>query len=91
VLLLEAGGDLKKLRGGVLWNYERNSLPDDYDVPCFHGISTESDAIRWDFWAHHYSNDQRQRRDPKHARLRESPGYSILGREFWAVVRLTTP
>ena len=47
VLLLEAGGDPKKLRGGVLWNHARNSLPDDYDVPCFHGISTESDAMRW--------------------------------------------
>jgi choline dehydrogenase-like flavoprotein len=73
VLLLEAGGDPKKLHGGVLWNYERNSLPDDYDVPCFHGISTESDAIRWDFWVRHYSNDQSQKRDPKHCEIEGEP------------------
>ena len=73
VLLLEAGGDPKKLRGGDLWNHARNSLPDDYDVPCFHGISTESDAIRWDFWVRHYSNEQRQKRDPKHREIEGEP------------------
>ena len=27
-----------------------NSLPDDYDVPAFHALSTENDALRWDFF-----------------------------------------
>jgi choline dehydrogenase-like flavoprotein len=66
VLLLEAGGDPRELGGGVRWDKERVALPDDYDVPCFHGISTESDALRWDFWVRHYTNDQDQLRDPKH-------------------------
>jgi choline dehydrogenase len=66
VLVLEAGGDPKKLRGGVRWDPNRMSLPDDYDVPVFHGISTESNAIYWDFWVRHYSNDQQQKRDPKY-------------------------
>jgi choline dehydrogenase len=73
VLVLEAGGDPYKLKGGVRWDPKRISLPDDYDVPCFHGISTESDAIRWDFWVRHYSNEQQQRKDPKHRDINGNP------------------
>ena len=36
VLLLEAGGDPRELRGGVRWDPARDSLPNDYDVPVFH-------------------------------------------------------
>lgn len=73
VLLLEAGGDPKELRGAVRWSEQRVSLPDDYDVPVFHGISTESDAIRWDFWVRHYTDPQQQRRDPKHRDINGEP------------------
>jgi choline dehydrogenase len=66
VLLLEAGGDPYKLTGGVRWDPKRKSLPDDYDVPVFHGISTECDALRWDFWVRHYENIEQQKRDPKY-------------------------
>lgn len=66
VLVLEAGGDPYKLKGGVRWNRNRISLPDDYDVPVFHGISTECDAIRWDFWVRHYEDITQQKRDPKY-------------------------
>ena len=66
VLLLEAGGDPYKMTGGVRWDPKRKSLPDDYDVPVFHGISTESDALRWDFWVRHYENIEQQKRDPKY-------------------------
>ena len=66
VLLLEAGGDPRELHGGVRWDEKRKSLPDDYDVPVFHGISTESDAIRWDFWVRHYADAAQQKRDPKY-------------------------
>jgi choline dehydrogenase len=69
VLVLEAGGDPHKLTGGVRWEPNRISLPDDYDVPCFHGISTESNAIRWDFWVRHYKDEQQQKRDPKHREI----------------------
>jgi choline dehydrogenase-like flavoprotein len=41
-------------------------LPDDYDVPVFHGISTECNAIRWDFWVRHYEDITQQKRDPKY-------------------------
>jgi choline dehydrogenase-like flavoprotein len=66
VLVLEAGGDPYKLKGGVRWNKNRISLPDDYDVPVFHGISTECDALRWDFWVRHYEDITQQKRDPKY-------------------------
>lgn len=73
VLVLEAGGDPKKLRGGVRWDEKRDSLPDDYDVPVFHGVSTESDAIRWDFWVRHYADNAQQERDPKHRKIEGEP------------------
>jgi choline dehydrogenase len=66
VCVLEAGGDPYKLKGGVRWNKNRISLPDDYDVPVFHGISTECDALRWDFWVRHYEDITQQKRDPKY-------------------------
>src|SRR5262247_4012863 len=69
VIVLEAGGDPQKMTGGVRWDSQRVSLPDDYNVPCFHGVSTESDAIRWDFWVRHYSDDQQQKKDVKHREI----------------------
>jgi choline dehydrogenase-like flavoprotein len=66
VLLLEAGGDPHETTGGVRWDPKRENLPDDYDVPAFHGISTECDALRWDFWVRHYANTAQQKRDPKY-------------------------
>ncbi len=50
VLLLEAGGDDE--------NY-------NYQVPSFHGLATEDEALRWDFFVRHYADDERQQRDPK--------------------------
>jgi choline dehydrogenase len=73
VLLLEAGGDPHNLTGAVRWDEKRVSLPDDYDVPVFHGISTESDAIRWDFWVRHYSDNAQQEKDPKHRKINGEP------------------
>jgi choline dehydrogenase len=73
VLVLEAGGDPYKMTGGVRWDANRVSLPDDYDVPVFHGISTECDALRWDFWVRHYTDPQQQKRDPKHREIDGEP------------------
>ena len=73
VIVLEAGGDPQKMTGGVRWDSRRVSLPDDYNVPCFHGISTESDALRWDFWVRHYSDDQQQKKDVKHREINGEP------------------
>jgi len=66
VLLLEAGGDPRSLSGGDPLCPDENRFPDDYDVPVFHGFSTENDAIKWDFFVRHYSDDQMQQHDPKY-------------------------
>ena len=56
VLLLEAGGDPRTLAGGDPQTPGGNSLPDDYDVPAFHALATENDAMRWDFFVRHYAD-----------------------------------
>jgi choline dehydrogenase len=66
VLVLEAGDDPRTVRGGNPLQPSANTMPDDYDVPAFHGLSTENDGIRWDFVARHYADDAQQRRDPKY-------------------------
>lgn len=64
VLLLEAGGDPRTSIGDTPQTPQVNSLPDDYDVPAFHALSTENSGLRWDFWVRHYSDDVQQFRDP---------------------------
>jgi choline dehydrogenase len=66
VLLLEAGGDPRALIGSTPQTPGVNSLPDDYDVPAFHALATENDAMRWDFFVRHYADDASQRRDPNY-------------------------
>src|SRR6516165_8078808 len=68
VLLLEAGADPRTLSGGDPAFPRDNRLPDDYDVPVFHGFSTENDAIRWDFFVRHYASEELQAKDPKYVR-----------------------
>ncbi len=65
VLLLEAGGDPRQLTGSDPIDPEKNRLPDDYDVPCFHAFASENDAMKWDFFVRHYENDEAQKLDPK--------------------------
>lgn len=65
VLVLEAGGDPRKLSGGDAID-TGNRLPDDYDVPVFHALSTENVAMKWDFFVRHYANEEMQRRDDKY-------------------------
>ena len=66
VVLLEAGGDAAKLSGGAPINPGLNRLPFDYEVPSFHPFASENEAIKWDFFVRHYSNDAQQRLDPKY-------------------------
>ena len=66
VVLLEAGGDPRLLTGGDAIDPQGNRLPDDYDVPVFHAIASENNAMKWDFFIRHYQNDDQQRRDPKY-------------------------
>jgi len=66
VLLLEAGGDPRKTVGSTPQTPGINSLPDDYDVPAFHPLSTENDGIRWDFFVRHYESQEQQEKDLKY-------------------------
>jgi monoamine oxidase len=50
VLLLEAGGDPRTSSGGDPLDETGNTLPQDYDVPAFHALSTENDAMKWSFF-----------------------------------------
>ncbi len=64
VLLLEAGGDDERL---------------DSTVPAFHGEATEDEALRWDYFVRHYSDDERGRRDPKFVTDRGGVWYPRAG------------
>ncbi len=65
VLVLEAGGDPLRLKGGdAISRHDR--MPEDYEVPAFHSFSTENNATRWDFFVRHYSSDKLQKKDPKY-------------------------
>ena len=66
VLLLEAGGDPRTSIGSTPQTPGVNTLPDDYDVPAFHALSTENAGMRWDFFVRHYADDEQQKQDPKH-------------------------
>jgi choline dehydrogenase len=50
VLLIEAGA---------------NAPTKNYDVPVFHGLSTEDPAMAWNFFVDHYANSAQQMRDSK--------------------------
>jgi choline dehydrogenase len=65
VLVLEAGGDPRKLQGGDLAFPDGTRLPDDYDVPVFHTFSTENEAMKWDYFVRHYGDQATQEQDPK--------------------------
>jgi choline dehydrogenase len=64
VLLLEAGGADEGY---------------DYSVPAFHGDATEDEALRWDYFVRHYSDDERGRRDPKFVAERGGVWYPRAG------------
>jgi choline dehydrogenase len=60
VLLLEAGGEDEP------WNYQ---------VPVFHGLATEDQAMRLDHYVRHYADEARQSRDPKYEPARNGVLY----------------
>jgi choline dehydrogenase len=53
VLLLEAGGDAHELQGGDPLGPDSPRLPGDYDVPAFHTLASENDALSWRFFVQH--------------------------------------
>jgi len=66
VVLLEAGGDPRCLKGGNPLDPDGNRLPDDYDVPAFHALASENKAMAWNFFVRHYADTDRQKLDPKY-------------------------
>jgi len=54
VLLLEAGGDSCSDTDLGKWMYE---------VPIFHGLCTEYEGCRWDYFVRHYADPIQQSRD----------------------------
>ncbi|HEV2200496.1 MAG TPA: GMC oxidoreductase [Bryobacteraceae bacterium] len=79
VVLLEAGGDPKQLAGGDAYEPGTNRLPDDYDVPVFHALSTENVAMKWDFFVRHYASLPQQKRDTKFVAARDGVLYPRAG------------
>jgi choline dehydrogenase len=77
VLLLEAGGDPKFLQGGGPVSDHR--LPEDYETPSFHPMSTENGAIKWDFFVRHYADDAQQERDEKFVKAQDGVWYPRAG------------
>jgi choline dehydrogenase-like flavoprotein len=69
VVLLEAGGDPRRLAGGDPTDPDGNRLPDTYDVPAFHAFASENDALAWNFFVRHYESDAWQRQDPKYVEV----------------------
>ena len=60
VLLMEAGGDpCSENETGRLM----------YEVPIFHGASTEYSACAWDYYVRHYSSDEQQAKDGKKVKI----------------------
>lgn len=66
VILIEAGGDPKQLKGGDAVSTD-GRLPCDYDVPAFHAFATENESMKWDFFVRHYADDELQKLDPKYS------------------------
>jgi len=79
VILLEAGGDPRALEGGDPNNPGTNRLPEDYDVPVFHGLSTENDAMKWEFFVRHYADLAQQRKDSKFVPAQDGVFYPRAG------------
>ncbi len=79
VLLLEAGGDYKNLKGAGPASPDEDRLPEDYEVPTFHPMSTENEALKWEFFVRHYANQKQQERDPKFVKSENGIFYPRAG------------
>ncbi|MEO8049028.1 MAG: GMC family oxidoreductase [Acidobacteriota bacterium] len=70
VLLLEAGSD--PCAESELGRYM-------YQVPIFHGLSTEYPEIAWDYYVRHYTDQQKQEKDSKFVAERDGVWYPRAG------------
>ena len=70
VILLEAGGDpCSESETGRLM----------YEVPIFHGLSTEYTECQWNFFVRHYTNEALQRQDTKYVQDKGGVWYPRAG------------
>jgi choline dehydrogenase len=70
VLLMEAGSDSCAADEMGRWMYE---------VPIFHGLSTEYSGCQWDYFVRHYANTELQRRDSKFVEKDPASGQPVDG------------
>lgn len=70
VLLLEAGSD--PCSESELGRYM-------YEVPIFHGLSTEYPEIAWDYYVHHYTDQDKQKKDSKFVAKEDGVWYPRAG------------
>ncbi len=70
VLLLEAGGDPCSEDG--LGRYL-------YEVPIFHGLSTEYKETAWDYFVRHYTDQAKQEKDTKYISAKDGVWYPRAG------------
>lgn len=64
VLLLEAGDD---------------DEPPNYQVPVFHALASEDEALSWQYFVRHHTDDVQQRRDSKFTAARDGVFYPRAG------------
>jgi choline dehydrogenase len=79
VIVLEAGGDPRALQGDDPNRPGINSMPEDYDVPVFHGLSTENSAMSWEFFVRHYADLSQQQKDCKFVPEKDGVFYPRAG------------
>jgi choline dehydrogenase-like flavoprotein len=71
VTVLEAGGDPCTMQA--------EGLPEQYEVPAFHALSSENPAMSWDFYVRHYDDETKQARDHKYVEARQGVLYPRAG------------
>jgi len=79
VIVLEAGGDPRELQGDDPNRPGVNCLPEDYDVPVFHGLASENSAMSWEFFVRHYANLAQQQKDSKFVPAKDGVFYPRAG------------
>jgi choline dehydrogenase len=79
VIVIEAGGEPRGLEGADPNSPHSNTLPDDYDVPVFHGLSTENVAMSWEFFVRHYEDLAQQEKDIKFCAKKDGVFYPRAG------------
>jgi choline dehydrogenase len=50
-----------------------------YEVPIFHGLSTEYPEIAWDYYVHHYTDQDKQKKDSKFVAKEDGVWYPRAG------------